>query len=237
MAWSTARSSPARPSPSRTDAHLRVDGDIVEDDLRGAAPVDGGIVAAIDTRLRLVDDEQADTVAIALRARGSRRDDQTVGPRRAYHHLLAAAQSVAITVSVGAQCDVVKIVTALRLCPGQGPQVATVDDAREECLPLVFGAEIAQQSAGEHDRLDEGLDDKPSAAFLHDDHCFDGTTADTAIFLGEGCCEKAQLGELLPALAGIALRARDNAHPGGGVVIGVQIFVNAVVQKDLLVAK
>ena len=64
-------------------------------------------------------------------------------------------------------------------------------------LPLVFGAEIAQQSAGEHDRLDEGLDDEPSAAFLHDDHGFDGTAADTAIFLGEGCCEKAQLGELL----------------------------------------
>ena len=78
-----------------------------------------------------------------------------------------------------------KIVATLRLCPSQGPEVAAVDNARQKCAPLVFGAEIAQQSAGEHNGLDEGFDNEPPAVFLHDDHGFDGTAAETAIFLGE----------------------------------------------------
>ena len=205
--------------------------------MRVLIPIDGGIAAAVDARLGLVDDEQADAAAIALPARGSRRNDQTVGPRCAHHHPLAAVQPVAITVAFGAQRNVVKIVPALRLGPGQGPEVAAVDDARQECLPLIFGAKIAQQSAGEHDGLDKGFDDEPPAVFLHDDHRFDGAAAETAMFLGERRCEKAQLGEFLPAFAGITLSTCDDAHSGGGVVFGIQVLVDAVAQQDLLVAE
>ena len=108
---------PRQTVPFGTDAHLRADGDIVEHDVPGAAAVDGGIVAAIDARLRLADDEQADTAAIAPAAGGPRRDDQAVGPGRADHHLFAAVQPVSITVPFRAQRDIVKIVPAL--CLGQ----------------------------------------------------------------------------------------------------------------------
>ncbi len=63
-----------------------------------------------------------------------------------------------------------------------------------------------KKPAAEHHRREIRLEHEAAAERLHDDHRLDRRAADPAVFFGEGQAEQAELGELRPALAAVALR-------------------------------
>ena len=64
-----------------------------------------------------------------------------------------------------------------------------------------FAACAAQQSAGNHHRVDVGLDDQGMTKRFGDDHEFDWAAADSAYVLGQGRAKDAELlGERTPDL-------------------------------------
>ena len=66
------------------------------------------------------------------------------------------------------------------------------------------------QAAGEHHRLEIGLDHEPAAERLHDDHGVDRSAAKPACLLGERRGEQAEIGEFLPVRLAPTRLARND---------------------------
>ena len=86
---------------------------------------------------------------------------------------------------------------------------------------------MLDQAAGQHHRLDKGLDHEVAAEFLHDDHGRQRAATETADVLGERRREQAEFGESLPLLAAEALFARDDLAARIEIILVAQQALDA----------
>src|SRR5690606_14651679 len=150
------------------------------------AAIHGGVHAAADTLSVRVDDEQADTLLVTHVTGGAGGNQDLAGGVAADHHGLATAQAPAAAVLAGSGLYVEQVVVAARLFQGHGGlQFAAGDGAQQFFLLLVI-AQLADQAAGQDDRLHVGLQADATAQLFHDQHGFHAAAAETAQLLGEG---------------------------------------------------
>ena len=210
---------------------------ILEGDFGGVQTVDGRIIARGDAFGLLVHDEDADALGIALAARGARGDDQGIGPWRAQHDGLLAADRVAAAIFLGRRREVRKIVAALRFGEGESDDGFARRDLVQPFLLLRVCAAVLEEAAADHNGRHIGLHHQRLAELFHQNHDVDRSAAKAAIGFRQRRRHQAQLRELLPVLDAVArLAARDLLEMLEGVVVG-QIFLDRIAQERLLLGE
>ena len=95
----------------------------------------------------------------------------------------------------------------------RAPRASSRRRCREELLLLVVGAGVEDRVRGEHDRGEVRRGEELLAHLLHEDGELDEAEADTAVLLGDGHAEPAEVGHLLPrALVEALLGLHQLAH-------------------------
>ena len=187
---------------------VRRDPNVGEDDLRGPLAVLGRIAAPGHAGSVAVDEEEANSLAIAARALKARRDDELIGAvALADERLFSPQHEAAAAVLNRAQSHIVEIEARLffRMREAQA-QFAGGDGADELGAPLGACA-VLQKSAAEDDRLKIGLKRERLAEFLHHDHRLDGAAAEAPVRFGKGRAEQAHFGVIAPQSLAPALRS------------------------------
>ena len=174
-----------------------------------------------------VDDEQADAAPVARAAGGTRRHDQLVGPWRADHRGLGAAQDVVLALTLCRGGNGVEIVARAPFGPGQRPNRFTRHDRRQEGLALRRRADILDQAAGEHHGLEKRLDHEAAAELLHHDHGRQRTAAKAAGALLKRRRAQAKLGEGIPVWPAPAFIARHELAAGVEIILVAQQALHA----------
>ena len=184
-----------------------------------------------------VHDEQADAVAIARAARGPRRHDQFVCPRRADHRGLGAAQNVVFTLTPRRRGNVVEIVARAPFRPGQRPNRFTRHDRRQKFLALRLRADILDQAACENHGLEERLDHQMAAELLHDDHRRQRTAAKAAGAFLERRRAQAKFGKGIPVRPAPSLVGRHDLAAGVEIIPIAQQSLDAGSKQFLFFRK
>src|SRR5690606_38224710 len=117
----------------RTEYRRGIEADRVEADVGGAAAVDQINVAALDARLRRLEEEQRDAGVCA------RRDDQQIGIATVEHETLGAVQHEAIGARLRLRCDRGRLMMSLLVDRQCDHDIACVD-SRQPLLLLTLAA-------------------------------------------------------------------------------------------------
>ena len=187
---------------------MRLDAHVGEADLRRALAVLGRIAAPRHARRVGVDEEEADSVAVAPSARDPGRDDEPVGAVALADEALLAVEHEGAAVLAGGRRDVVEIEAGLPFGMGEAQAQLARGDLSDQLAALFGRRAMPDQRAAEHDGLEIGLERQRLAEFLHHDHRLDRAAAVAAVLFGERRAEQAHVGVFAPQRLAEAVRAR-----------------------------
>ena len=168
---------------------------VLQDDIRGAAPVERSVRLQRDA-LRVPRDEEDRDAAVGLR-----RDEEQVGGGRVKDHRFLAAQGEAVAAPRRAGRYLREIVPRTRLAVREHHDPLASRHRREQLSLLRGGSQIAQQSRRHHRAREIRLEQEAAPDPVHGEHRLDGRAAHAAVLLGDGKREQAHLGEAAPHFA------------------------------------
>ena len=168
-------------------------------------------------------------------AAGDRADHEPVGAGAVRHRLLDAGEPPAAAVLGRLHGRRRRAPPAARLGVGEDEHAAAPGHGGEHLRALLRGADGGDETAGEHDRLDEGFGREHLAQLLGHERDLDRAGAHATVVLGEGQSEDAHLGQPRPGLLVEARVGRRRPRGAGSPSLGAgQQAAHGVAEGDLL---